>query len=101
MFNREVEEKREDSIVAVAKRETERFKVYVLNDDTTTMDCVVESLRQGFKLSKSRAIGIMMEAHKNGRSLVGEYYYNIAVHRILVARAVAERYGFDLKFAIE
>ena len=54
------------------------YKVYLLNDDYTTMDFVVEILEAVFRHSPVTAASIMLSVHKNGKGLAGIYTKEIA-----------------------
>ena len=73
-------------------KEPRKYKVIMLNDDFTTMDFVVSVLVDIFRKDPASAQQIMMFVHKNGRAVVGEYPYDIAVTKTTAAldRAKAE-----------
>ena len=55
------------------------MKVVFYNDDSTTMDFVVEVLMCIFNKTKAKEEKLMMNVHENGSSVVGIYTYDIAV----------------------
>ncbi|QMT32112.1 ATP-dependent Clp protease adapter ClpS [Alysiella filiformis] len=55
-----------------------RYGVFLLNDDYTTMDFVVEVLMDIFNLPESRAVAVMLQVHHEGKGLCGIYTRDIA-----------------------
>jgi ATP-dependent Clp protease adaptor protein ClpS len=50
-----------------------RYKVVFHNDDYTTMEFVVDVLRQFFHKSETEALHIMLTVHKKGSAVAGVY----------------------------
>ncbi len=82
-------------------KEPDKFDVYMLNDDFTTMDFVVEVLRTVFYRNAADAEQIMLEIHNNGKALVGTYSYDIARSKVNMAEQMAREEGFPLRLRIE
>ncbi len=82
-------------------KEPDKFDVYMLNDDFTTMDFVVEVLRTVFYRNVADAEQIMLEIHNNGMALVGTYSYDIARSKVNMAEQMAREEGFPLRLRIE
>ncbi len=82
-------------------KEPDKFDVYMLNDDFTTMDFVVEVLRTVFYRNAADAEQIMLEIHNNGKALVGTYSYDIARSKVNMAEQMAREEGFPLRLHIE
>lgn len=82
-------------------KEPDKFDVYMLNDDFTTMDFVVEVLRTVFYRNAADAEQIMLEIHNNGKALVGTYSYDIARSKVNMAEQMAGAEGFPLRLHIE
>jgi ATP-dependent Clp protease adaptor protein ClpS len=82
-------------------KEPDKFDVYMLNDDFTTMDFVVEVLRTVFYRNAADAEQIMLEIHNNGKALVGTYSYDIARSKVNMAEQMARAEGFPLRLHIE
>jgi ATP-dependent Clp protease adaptor protein ClpS len=69
------------------------YKVYLLNDDYTPMDFVVEILQVIFAKSQQEAITIMLHVHRKGLGLCGVYTYDVAetkVSQVMQAARTAE-----------
>ncbi|MDD3000562.1 MAG: ATP-dependent Clp protease adapter ClpS [Candidatus Riflebacteria bacterium] len=77
------------------------FKVYLLNDDYTTMDFVVEILEVVFRHSPITATSIMLSIHKSGKGLAGVYTKEIAETKVAQVHSAAARSGFPLKSIME
>ncbi len=78
-----------------------KYKVFLLNDDYTSMDFVVDILMSIFHKSYEQAQDIMLEVHKNDRGLCGVYTYEIAETKIMQVKRKAKDSGFPLKATME
>ena len=59
-----------------------RFDVLLLNDDYTSMDFVVEVLRNFFNKEFLAAEAIMLKIHIDGEAVCGTYSYDIAQTKV-------------------
>ena len=59
-----------------------RFSVILLNDDYTTMEFVVEVLRQFFHKEFQAAEAIMFKIHIDGEAVCGTYSYDVAQMKV-------------------
>ncbi|MDD2906935.1 MAG: ATP-dependent Clp protease adaptor ClpS [Sulfurimonas sp.] len=78
-----------------------KYKVYLLNDDYTSMDFVVDILISIFHKSYEEAEAIMLEIHKKERGLCGIYTYEIAETKVMQVTRKAKDSGFPLKATME
>lgn len=78
-----------------------KYKVFLLNDDYTSMDFVVDILMSIFHKNYEQAQNIMLEVHKNDRGLCGIYTYEIAETKIIQVKRKAKDSGFPLKATME
>lgn len=78
-----------------------KYGVYLLNDDYTTMDFVVEILCTVFKLPENQAIQIMLQIHHEGRALCGVYSLDIAQTKQHQVLTLAQNAEFPLMCQIE
>ena len=60
--------------------------VILRNDDYTTQDLVVSTLRDVFELPADRSQVVMREAHERGRAIVGRFAADVAKTKIETAR---------------
>ncbi len=77
------------------------YKVFLLNDDYTTMDFVVDILCEVFHKSYEEAVQIMLLVHRNGKGLCGIYTYEIAETKIDEVHRRARANDFPLKAVME
>jgi len=82
-------------------REPKKYQVYLLNDDYTSMDFVIDILIGVFRKTYSDAHRIMLQVHQNGRGLCGVYSYEIAETKIHQVSSLSRESGFPLKAAME
>ena len=78
-----------------------KYKVYILNDDYTSMDFVVDILMSIFHKSYEQAENIMLEVHKKDRGLCGVYTHEIAETKVMQVIKKAKDSGFPLKATME
>ena len=77
------------------------YKVFLLNDDYTTMDFVVEVLMFVFQKSLEEATQIMLNIHKRGMGLCGIYSFEIAETKVDTVHMLARERDFPLKCTME
>jgi ATP-dependent Clp protease adaptor protein ClpS len=77
------------------------YRVFLLNDDYTTMDFVVLMLETIFHKSAVEATRIMLFVHKQGRGLAGVFDREIAEAKIAEVHEQARINGFPLKCIME
>jgi len=82
-------------------KEPPMYKVFLLNDDYTTMDFVVHILMSVFYKSFEDANRIMMNVHKNGSGLCGLYTFEVAETKVDIVQNIAHDNGFPLKCIME
>lgn len=92
----------EENVASEEKtEEPPMYRVYLLNDDYTTMDFVIFVLRQIFNKNDDEAVNIMLNVHRNGIGLCGVYSYEIAETKVRETRGLAQENGFPLQCKIE
>ncbi|MEJ5226864.1 ATP-dependent Clp protease adapter ClpS [Thermodesulfovibrio sp.] len=77
------------------------YRVYLLNDDYTTMDFVVHVLMTIFDKPKIEATAIMLHVHRYGKGLAGIYTKEIAETKVHQVETLARSHGYPLKCIIE
>ncbi len=82
-------------------KEPRRYKVYIHNDDFTTMDFVVKVLVRVFFKSEAEAEALMLQVHHSDKAVVGIYSYDIAVSKVKRATQMAREEGFPLRLTYE
>lgn len=96
-------EQKEETVVK-ERRQTRKpplYRVFLLNDDYTTMDFVVQVLETVFHKSAVEATRIMLFVHKQGRGLAGVYERQIAEAKMTEVHEQARVQGFPLKCTME
>lgn len=78
-----------------------KYKVFILNDNYTSMDFVVEILTSIFYKSVQEAENIMLEVHKKDKGLCGIYTHEIAETKVHQVMKRAKSNGFPLKATME
>ena len=80
-------------------QEPKKYKVFLLNDDFSTMDFVIDVLVKVFRKSVDEASVIMINIHNNGKEICGTYSYEIAGTKVAQVKAMAREKGFQRKKA--
>ena len=75
--------------------------MFLLNDDYTTMDFVVEVLESIFHKQPAEAFRIMMLVHTQGKGLCGLYPHEVAETKVDTVIERAREHGFPLRAAME
>lgn len=78
-----------------------KYKVFILNDDYTSMEFVIEVLMSIFHKNYEQAQSIMLEVHKKEKGLCGVYTHEIAETKVMLVMKKAQDSGFPLKATME
>ena len=92
-------EKRTSTTIKIAP--PEKWKVVLLNDDTTPMDYVIEVLMIIFGHEFEAAKDITLTIHNSGRGTAGIYPYEIAEQKVAETLADSRGKGHDLNVDLE
>jgi ATP-dependent Clp protease adaptor protein ClpS len=87
--------------VVPKKQDPVLYKVFLINDDYSTMDFVILVLEQVFTKSPAEAYRIMMHVHTQGLGLAGVYPWEVAETKVDTVTAMAKEAGFPLRAVIE
>lgn len=82
-------------------QEPKKYKVFLLNDDYSTMDFVIDILVKVFRKSLDESANIMLNIHNNGREICGVYTHEIAATKVGQVKKMAREQGFPLKAVME
>ena len=82
-------------------QEPKKYKVFLLNDDFSTMDFVIDVLVKVFRKNQTEAEAIMLEVHNNQKGLCGVYSFEIASTKVAQVKSLAREKGFPLKAIME
>lgn len=77
------------------------YNVIYVNDNVTTMEFVIETLKSIFHHSNETAYDITMKIHENGSSIVSTLPYEIAEQKGVEATLLARNNGFPLNVKLE
>ncbi len=77
------------------------YKVFLLNDDYTPMEFVVEVLQLFFSLDKEFAVRVMLKVHTEGRGVCGVYSREVAETKAGMVNAYAREKEHPLLCEIE
>ena len=82
-------------------REPERFRVVILNDNSTPMEFVIELLKVIFHHSQEAAVKVMLQVHENGKGTAGIYTYEVAEQKAMESTQIARTNGHPLGVSVE
>lgn len=82
-------------------KEPNKFKVFLLNDDYTPMDFVVDVLEQFFYLGEDVAVAVMLQVHNQGRGLCGLFTRDVAETKVVQVNEYARNNGHPLLCSME
>lgn len=77
------------------------YKVVYVNDDTTTVDFVIESLIQVFEYGYDQAVALTKQIHEEGYGVAGVYPYEVAEQKGIEVTQEARKQGFPLTIKLE
>jgi ATP-dependent Clp protease adaptor protein ClpS len=77
------------------------FKVFMHNDDYTTMDFVIVVLQSIFHKESAEATFLMLQIHQRGQALCGLYPFEIAETKVAKVHRQARAAGFPLRCTLE
>lgn len=85
----------------LAVKEPSMYKVIYINDDVTTMEFVIESLRAVFDIAIDTAVEITQIIHEEGSATVALLPYEMAEQKGVEATQLARANGFPLVIKLE
>jgi ATP-dependent Clp protease adaptor protein ClpS len=77
------------------------FKVIYINDETTTMEFVIETLKAIFDYDEDRAQDITVRIHSDGSAVVAVLPFEIAEQKGIEVTLLARNNGFPLQVKLE
>jgi ATP-dependent Clp protease adaptor protein ClpS len=81
--------------------EPKRWKVILLNDDSTPMEFVISILMEIFKHTSNSASDVMLQVHETGSGVAGVYSFEIAEAKAVEATNQARTAGHPLQIKLE
>lgn len=73
----------------------------LLNDHFTTMDFVIDVLVSVFHKNEADAQRIMLDVHRKGKGVVGQYPWDIAQTKAEQVHKLAQAHEFPLRCIVE
>ena len=77
------------------------YHVFLLNDDYTPMEFVIDILINIFHKTYQESEAIMLAVHEKGKGLCGTYSHEIAETKVMQVSKLAKENGFPLKATME
>jgi ATP-dependent Clp protease adaptor protein ClpS len=90
-----------DEKIKIRAVEPKRWKVILLNDDSTPMEFVIALLIEIFKHTEEAAGDIMLQVHETGSGVAGVYSFEIAEAKAVEATNQARTNGHPLQIKLE
>jgi len=90
-----------DEKIKITASEPKRWKVIILNDDTTPMEFVVTVLTDIFRHTETTANDIMLQIHQTGSGVAGTYSFEIAEAKAVEATNLARTNTYPLQIKLE
>jgi ATP-dependent Clp protease adapter protein ClpS len=98
-------DERHETTVTIAPRldlpEPPHYRVIYINDETTTQEFVVETLKVMFGYTTDAAINLTLQVHEHGSTIVAVLPYEIAEQKGVEVTMLARNNGFPLQVKIE
>ena len=77
------------------------FKVIFINDEITTMEFIVETLKNIFDYSEDEAEAMTIRIHTEGAGVIAVYPYELAEQKGIESTVLARNNGFPLQVKLE
>jgi ATP-dependent Clp protease adaptor protein ClpS len=90
-----------ETINEISIKYPKKYKVFVLNDDYTSMEFVIDILISIFHKNYEEAESVMLEIHKKNRGVCGIYTHEIAETKVMQVHKKARDNGFPLRAEME
>jgi len=90
-----------DEKIKIRATEPKRWKVILLNDDSTPMEFVIGLLMEIFKHTADAASDIMLQVHETGSGVAGIYSFEIAEAKAVEATNQSRTAGHPLQIKLE
>ena len=87
--------------IKVVISEPKRWKVILLNDDSTPMEFVVSLLMEVFRHNESTAHDVMLQIHETGSGIAGTYSFEIAEAKAVEATNLSRTNNHPLQIKLE
>lgn len=82
-------------------KEPGMFRVIYINDETTTVEFVIETLVSIFDMDRHEADEITQKVHEEGSAVVAVLPYELAEQKGIEVTVLARSHGFPLQVKLE
>lgn len=82
-------------------QEPPQYRVIYINDESTTMEFVVETLKVIFNYDEGAAMALTAQVHEEGSAVVAVMPYEMAEQKGIEVTLLARNNGFPLQVKIE
>jgi ATP-dependent Clp protease adaptor protein ClpS len=82
-------------------QEPPQYRVVYINDETTTQEFVIETLKAIFNYDEGAAEALTMKVHEEGSAVVAVLPYEMAEQKGIEVTMLARSHGFPLQVKIE
>lgn len=82
-------------------KEPPLYRVFLLNDDYTPMEFVVDILESVFGMERTRATQVMLEVHTKGKGVCGVFNFEIAETKVAQVMTIANQHQHPLLCTME
>ncbi len=82
-------------------QEPPEFRVIYINDEQTTQEFVIETLKVIFNYDEGAAAALTMRVHEEGSAVVAVLPYEMAEQKGIEVTLLARNHGFPLQVKIE
>ena len=96
-----VEDVKIDEKIQMKVEEPSKYKVIMLNDDTTPMEWVIDLMKMIFNHSQETAEQLTLTIHNEGSAVVGIYTYEIAEQKSVESTNASREHGFPLQLRLD
>ncbi len=91
----------EETLIEPELKVPPNYAVYLHNDNYTTMDFVVQVLKEVFFKKDEDAVALMLKVHQEGIAKVGSYIKEVAATKVHQVGVRAREAGFPLLCTME
>jgi len=82
-------------------KEPSLYSVFLLNDDFTTQEFVIDVLKQLFFKTEEESFKLMLDVHNKGKAQVGIFTKEVAETKIFLVHQAAKENSYPLKCVME
>ncbi len=82
-------------------QEPSKYQVFLINDDFTPMEFVIDVLQSYFGMNEDKATQIMLHVHTRGRGVCGVFSFEIAETKVQAVNEYSRQSQHPLMCAME